>query len=99
MGVFEMPFCNKRYILKSVLQMDEDFTIETMWGTDFGFAGDYICTRLDNSQMIISQKEYEEDYVNVTLYESMAKGYEEMGKINLEEAEAGKHTYNDGWFD
>lgn len=100
----------------TINKMDEDFKLETISGTRYGFAGEYVATDLNGNQFIVSQEELEKYYVPVQkasqqqtkqlspfeeqhrklMYENMAKGYQEMGDINLEEANASVHTYNDG---
>lgn len=80
-------------------QVDEDFSVQKVNNTEWGFSGDWIGTGLDGDQVIIPQEDID-DYVEVSFPKidklAMAKGYEEMAEINLEEAEASVHTYNDG---
>lgn len=95
-----MLYAHKRYTV-SVVELQEDVILETFGGSQFGSKGDYLATDQCGNKFIIEREIYFRDYVEVEKPKidklALARGYIEMGAINLEEAEAGKYTYNEGW--
>ncbi|MES5057056.1 hypothetical protein ACOTSX_04800 [Bacillus velezensis] len=69
-------------------------------GSYTALKGELIATNLEGDQMVITQ-EQKEDYIPVPMSElsdlkaEMAKGYMEMGDINLEISEAFHHAENE----
>ncbi|MGM7720681.1 hypothetical protein [Metabacillus sp. Hm71] len=61
--------------------------------------GEILMKDLNGQPFVVTKGHFEQNYIPVEVedkYADMAKGYMEMGDINLEEANAGVHTYNDG---
>lgn len=69
-------------------------------GSYTALKGELIATNLEGDQMVITQ-EQKEDYISVPMSElsdlkaKMAKGYMEMGDLNLEMSEAFHHAENE----
>ncbi|MGM9988468.1 MAG: hypothetical protein ACI35O_14765, partial [Bacillaceae bacterium] len=63
--------------------------------------GEYLITDQIGNKTIITETMYKHLFVpveKVDIKEDLMRGYLEMGEINSEEAEAGRHTYTEGLF-
>ncbi|MEY8695883.1 antitoxin endoai [Bacillus safensis] len=92
-------YVNERHLV-SLEEVKTDTPIHNPDGTAFlAVAGEMLATNQFGEQYTVPKK-YIAKYTEVekvkstSFYEEMAKGYEEMGQINLEEANAGHNATN-----
>lgn len=96
-----MHYAQKQFIVTAKVAK-EDGWLTTENGEFEVKKGELILTDYQGNSFTTTEFFFKEDYVPVKLtkaeidIEAMAKGYEEMGEINLEEANAAKNTYEDG---
>ena len=95
-----MLYAHKKHLV-SVIRLTEEVKLHTIDSFQFGHPGEYLITDQFGNKTIITEKTFKvfwEPVEKVNLKEDLKRGYIEMGDINSEEAEAGKHTYTEGWF-
>ena len=95
-----MLYAHKKHLV-SVVMLMEEVKLITFGGPQFGNPGDYLVTDQVGNKSIVPANEFKAEWEavkKIDLKEYMKQGYEDMGDINLEEAEAGKHTYTEGLF-
>lgn len=98
----ETVYVNKKFVFRA-REVKEKCKAVSQYGEMSMFPGEICLTDLYGNEMPETKELFDEHYIplnvdeeKLSLYEKMARGYQEMGDINLEEAEAGKHTYSDG---
>ncbi|WP_144626262.1 antitoxin endoai [Bacillus altitudinis] len=99
MGAVKKLYVNERHLV-SLEEIKKNTLIHNPDGTSFlAVAGDMLATNQFGEQYTVPKK-YIAKYPEVekvksaSLYEEMAKGYEDMGQINLEEANVGHNATN-----
>lgn len=96
-----MVYAHKSYVVNTVV-LKEDIILYTCEQPQYGKVGDYLVTDQHGEKRIIHKLEFERDYIEVEKkserIDLMKIGYLEMANTNLEEANAGNHTYTEGWF-
>lgn len=91
-----MHFAHKKYLVRFE-EMQEDGVLHNQFGSISFLKGDKVAVNYYGNRFVVSKGQDEKYYVPVKIdKEVMSKGYEEMGDINIEEAEAGVHTLSDG---
>ena len=94
-------YAHKAFVVKAVV-LKEDTILHTCEKPRYGIAGDYLVTDQYGKQRIVHKSEFEKEYIEVEkkseTIDLMKIGYLEMANTNLEEANAGRHTYTEGWF-
>ena len=88
---------SRRFTIVNVEEAKEDTEIYTFYGLDIAKKGELVVRYADGHKESHTKQYLAENYVHVDKLK-MALGYEAMGEINLEEANAGVHTYQDGMF-
>lgn len=90
---------NKRFLITEVRKADKNETLVTFAGDIPVQKGEYILKDARGEEFPATEKYIKDNYVKIKVdVEKMKLGYEEMAEINLEEANAAIHTYNDGLF-
>ncbi|MDM5298174.1 antitoxin endoai [Bacillus pumilus] len=99
MGAVKKLYVNERHLV-SLEEIKTDTPIHNPDGTAFlAEAGEMLATNQFGEQYTVPKK-YIAKYTEVekvkstSFYEEMAKGYAEMGQINLEESNAGHNATN-----
>lgn len=96
-----MYYAQKQFLV-TAKRVEKDGWLTTEIGEVPVKKGEIILTDHNGNSFTTKDEFFKEDYVSVKLtekeidIEAMAKGYQDMGEINLEEANAAKNTYNDG---
>lgn len=96
-----MYYAHKQFLVTARM-VEEDEWLSTDNGEFLVKKGNIILTDYNGNSFPTTPEFFKIDYVPVKLVnkkinvEEMAKGYQEMSEINLEEANAAKDTYNDG---
>src|SRR5690554_5475282 len=87
-----------RKFLVNVNRAEEDGVLTSQFVDVDVKKGELFITDQSGNVETMSDEFFEKNYVPVLRVDelAMAKGYMEMGDINLEEANASVHTYNDG---
>ena len=96
-----MYYAHKKFY-GHVTKVEGRGVLETVNGSIPVFPGEMIFTNRYGQQEVITEHSLKKDYeaVEPMTIEEIAKGYIEMGEINLEEANEGVHTYLEGmWTD
>ncbi len=96
--VREILYADKRFLV-SINRAEEDGILHTQYGVSVPVKrGEIVVHHQSGNDVVLTEDQFNKYYIPVRkqIYERMAKGYQEMGEINLEEANASVHTYNDG---
>ena len=95
-----MLYAHKKHLV-SVVRLTDVVELYTFGGLQIGYPDDYMVIDQNGNKSIVPANEFKTEWEavkKIDLKEYMKQGYEEMGDINLEEAEAGNHTYTEGLF-
>ena len=95
-----MLYAHKKHLV-SVVRLNEEITLQTIDSFMYGHPGEYLITDQFGNKTIITERTFKvffEPVEKVDVKEDLMRGYIEMGHINSEEAEAGRHTYTEGLF-
>ena len=95
-----MLYAHKKHLV-SVVRLNEEITLQTIDSFMYGHPGEYLITDQFGNKTIITERTFKvffEPVEKVDVKEDLIKGYEAVKDIYLEEANAGKYTYTEGWF-
>lgn len=97
-----MLYAHKKHLV-SAERLKERTELHTIDSMQIGLPGEYLLTDQKGNKQIASEEHFESMWepvakVESDMAEAMKRGYIEMAEINLEEANAAVHTYNDGLF-
>ena len=90
-------YADKRFLIH-VNRAEKDGTLISQFAEIPIKQGELFATDQYGNSFLLPENRFDDRYVPVIKIDkaAMARGYQEMSKINLEEANASVHTYNDG---